>query len=450
MTDTVTRWFSLRNRLLSLLLGGMAAGWLVIIVITYFDAHKEVDELLDAQMVQVAQTLMALASEYDDDDDITELQGSGHKYQKKFVFQIWDSDGHLLLRSIEAPREVLTEHDGFSDSGERDKQRWRYYSQWDRQHNLRVVVGENHHVRDEMTQHIIGRMLAVSLIGLPVLGLWSWLAIQRGMRPINAVADAVAQRDPEHLDPVRPLTAPREVRPLLESINQLLDRVGRSLEGERRFTADAAHELRTPLAALSAQAQVALRARDEDERRHALEQLAASARRASHLVDQLLTLARLDPAAELPLASVALDRIAAEVCAEHGADALDQQIDLALMAVPATVMGNETLLRILLRNLIDNAIRYSGRDGKVDVGVTAAASGVELTVSDNGPGIPVESHAAVLQRFQRLAGQAVDGSGLGLSIVARIAELHGAHLTLAAGLPAATGCGLCVKVVFRA
>ena len=450
MPDTITRWFSLRNRLLTLLLGGMAAGWLAIIVVTYFDAHKEVDELLDAQMVQVAQTLMALASEYDDDDDITELQGSGHKYQKKFVFQIWDRDGHLLLRSIEAPKELLTDRDGFSDSGGRGKKRWRYYSQWDKQHNLRVVVGENHHVRDELTQHIIGRMLAVTLLGLPVLGLWSWLAIRRGMRPIDAVADAVAQRDPEHLDPVRPLTAPREVRPLLESINQLMERVARSLEGERRFTADAAHELRTPLAALTTQAQVALRARDADERDHALAQLEASARRASHLVDQLLTLARLDPSAELPLAPVALDQLAGEVCAEHGAGALEKQIDLSLQATPLTVMGNETLLRILLRNLIDNAIRYTGAGGKVDAGVTALEGGIELSVCDSGPGIPEEARAAVLQRFQRLAGQEVEGSGLGLSIVARIAELHGARLTLASGLPSATGCGLCVKVTFLA
>ena len=226
-----------------------------------------------------------------------------------------------------------------------------------------------------------------------------------------------------------------------------LGRVGQTLDNERRFTADAAHELRTPLAAITAQAQVAARARDAAERDHALAQLTTSARRASHLVEQLLTLARLDPAAELPMSELRLDTLAAEVCADHGAAALEKNVALELAApTPVTVSGNAAMLRVLLRNLVDNAVRYTPAGGKVGVGVTALHGEVLLTVSDSGPGIPAAQRANALRRLHRLAGQDIEGSGLGLSIVARIAELHRARLELADGIGRP---GLSVKLVFR-
>ncbi|GAB1394574.1 ATP-binding protein [Rhodocyclaceae bacterium] len=441
-----TRWFSLRRRLLVWLLGGVTAGWLVAMMFTYVDAHEEIDELFDAQMVQVAQTLIALASEYDDDDDVARLESDGHKYQKKFIFQLLDAEGRLLLRSPVAPLTPLTGKDGFSESAARGKDRWRYYSQWDREHNLRVVVAENHHVRDELTEHIVGRLLLPALFGLPLLGAWIWFATQRGLWPIGAIAADVAGRAPDRLDPVVPVAAPREVRPLLDAMNALFGRVAGALDKERRFTADAAHELRTPLAAIVAQTQVAQRARDDAERAHALDQIAAGAQRAGRLVEQLLTLARLDPAADLPRSAVRLDELAAEVCADHGTAALDKRIALELDApAPVVVDGNLDMLRVLLRNLLDNALRYTPPDGKVGVGVTAQAGKISLSVSDSGPGIPSEERENVLRRFHRLAGQETEGSGLGLSIVARVAELHAARLTLGDGIGTP---GLTVMIVF--
>lgn len=441
-----TRWFSLRRRLLGLLLGGVTAGWLAALVFSYFDAHHEIDELFDAQMVQVAQTLLALASEYDDDDDVARLEADGHRYQKKFVFQLWDADGRLLLRSPQAPTEPLVGKDGFTESDGRGKDRWRYYSQWDREGELRVQVAENHHVREELAVHIAGRLLLPALFGLPLLGAWIWFATRRGLAPIGVIAAQVAGRAPGHLDPVVPVEAPQEIRPLLDAMNVQFGRVAALLDMERRFTADAAHELRTPLAAIAAQARVAQRARDAAEREHALDQLVAGAGRASHLIEQLLTLARLDPAVGLPLEMVRLDTLAAEVCADHGAAALERRIVLELDAPqPAGLSANDALLRILLRNLLDNALRYTPPGGKVGVGVTAGAVGVTLSVSDSGPGIPAAERENALRRFHRLAGQETEGSGLGLSIVARIAELHGARLELADGIGAP---GLAVRVIF--
>lgn len=297
-------------------------------------------------------------------------------------------------------------------------------------------------VRKELAEHLLAGMLAPLLFGLPLLGAWIWFATRRGLAPLDRVAEEIAARAPERLDPVAPAVAPREVRPMLDAMNALFGRVAIALDQERRFTADAAHELRTPLAAIVAQAQVARRARDDAERDHALGQIAVGAQRAGRLVDQLLTLARLDPAAGLPLAPVRLDELAAEVCADHGAAALEKNIALELDAPePAVVAGNADMLRALLRNLLDNALRYTPAGGKVGVGVTVDV----LAVSDSGPGIPAAERENALRRFHRLAGQETAGSGLGLSIAARIAELHGARLELADGIGAP---GLAVRVTF--
>lgn len=301
-------------------------------------------------------------------------------------------------------------------------------------------------IHKELTDHLLKTMLVSLLFGLPLLGGWLWFATWRGLKPLDAVAAEIAQRAPERLDPVVPVAAPREVRPLLEALNALFARVDQAMQNERAFTADAAHELRTPLAAISAQAQVAARARDAVERDHALAQLSVSARRASHLVEQLLTLARLDPARPLEMGQVRLDLLAAEACADHGAAALEKNITLELDAPqPVGVEGNEAMLRILLRNLVDNAIRYTPAGGKVEVGVTARQGVARLTVSDDGPGIPADKRAEALRRLHRLAGQEIEGSGLGLSIVARIAELHHAQLELRDGIGQP---GLTVQVTF--
>jgi signal transduction histidine kinase len=297
-------------------------------------------------------------------------------------------------------------------------------------------------VQKELAEHLIESLLSPLLFGVPVLGAWIWFATRRGLAPLDRIAEAIAARAPERLDPVVPAEAPREIRPMLDAMNGLFGRVAGALDKERRFTADAAHELRTPLAAIVAQTQVAQRARDAAERAHALDQIATGARRAGRLVEQLLTLARLDPAVGLPRAAVRLDELAAEVCADHGAAALEKNIALELDAAePVVVQGNADMLRVLLRNLLDNALRYTPPGGKVGVGVTAH----ELSVSDSGPGIPAEERESALRRFHRLAGQETEGSGLGLSIVARIAELHGARLKLGDGIGAP---GLAVRVKF--
>jgi len=425
-----TVWFSLRRRLLGLLLGGVAAAWLVTMVFSYIDAHHEVDELFDAQLAQAAQTLLALAG-HDEGDDISDLGDAAHKYQRRLRCQIWRADGKLLMRSNNAPQTPLTTAIGFSET-RGEEGHWRHFSQWNEDHSLQVQVSENHHIRDELIGHIAWRLLFPALFGLPLIGLWVWLATRHGFASLDGIARQIASRDPQQLQPVHPAAAPEEIRTLLESLNGLFQRVEHTLESERRFTADAAHELRTPLAALHAQLQVAQRARDEDERNRSLSQLQSGLTRAVHLVDQMLQLARLDPESSLPdPQAVDLATLAESVCADLGPQILAKNLDFDLEAPPeALVTGQAEWLRVLIRNLVDNAVRYTPEGGQVRVAIRLNGNTIDLSVSDSGPGIPVEERESVLRRFHRLNQGSQPGSGLGLAIVARIAELHGATLCL--------------------
>jgi two-component system sensor histidine kinase QseC len=440
-----TVWFSLRYRLLALLLGGVAAAWLATMVFSFADAHHEVDELFDAQLAQAAQTLLALAA-HDPDHDIQDFGDAAHKYQRRLLFQIWRADGKLLMRSNGAPQTPLTDANGFSET-KGPEGRWRHFSQWNSDRSLQVQVSENHRIRDELIGHIAWRLLAPALLGLPLIGLWVWLATRHGLASLGGIARQIASRDPKQLHALAPPAAPEEIRPMLEALNGLFLRVESALEAERHFTADAAHELRTPLAALQTQLQVAMRARDDDERRQSLQQLQSGLSRASHLVEQLLQLARLDPESGLPDPQpVDLAEISEAVCAELGTQILDKNIDFDFSADSGcTVVGQSEWLRVLIRNLVDNAIRYTPAAGRVRVDLQRDGATCRLRVSDSGPGIPAGEREAVLRRFHRLNDTDQPGSGLGLAIVTRIAELHDARLELAD----AEASGLLVSVTWN-
>jgi len=285
------------------------------------------------------------------------------------------------------------------------------------------------------------------LLALPVLAILIWIVIGRGIRPLTRVADEVANRAPQHLDPLDTHAVPQEIMPLVNSLNVLFARLQQAFEHERRFTADAAHELRTPLAALKTQAQVALNASIPEQQHNALLNVVTGVDRATHLVEQMLTLARLEPrtfleshknnisAVEIQHADIQnLHKLAAHSLAEIAQTAFEKNIELSLdeMAEGSTaqVMGNADMLGILLRNLIDNAIRYTPPNGEVKVHIHTDNQQVILQVSDTGVGIPQAERTRVLERFYRVLGNQESGSGLGLSIVMRIAELHGATVSL--------------------
>ena len=427
----------------------------------YIDSRHEIGELLDAELVQSAMVLLAL-SDHElmeqrltgptaisiDDNTIAPQDGLTHKYEKKLAFQVWLGDATLAIRSSSAPRVHLSSvTSGFSDQIIAN-QAWRIYSVQHKKVPILVQVGERYDVRGDLTEQIVRRMLSPMITTLPILALMIWYGVGFAMKPLNRLAKEVATRAADYLSPVDHHHVPAEAQSLVHSLNALLARLQQAFDSERRFTADAAHELRTPLAAIKAQAQVAQRTHVQQDQQRALQQVINAVDNATRVAQQLLTLARLDPAVPLTnLKKVDLTHLASTVIAELVPLALKKRIDISL-AEPShgIVHGTSDALTILLTNLVDNAINYTPESGSIVVGVTSHEDHVILSVADSGPGIPADEREKVLERFYRGRDVTEPGSGLGLSITQRIAELHQARIAMG---ESSLG-GLLVEVIFPA
>ena len=302
------------------------------------------------------------------------------------------------------------------------------------EHLVLMQVAETKGKRSTLATEIIKGVMVPQFIILPLAVLLVWLALVRGIRPLNDLEQRIRARKPDDLSPIEESFIPQEVAPLVSSINDLLTRLKVSLTTQKRFLADAAHQLKTPLAGLRMQAELAQRETDAHEIHGSLQQIARSSTRATHTVNQLLALARAETTGRtLPSAALDLAKLVTGVVRDSVPRALEQGIDLGYdgpEAMPANCLleGNRTLLQEMVRNLVDNALHYSGHGGVVTARVLFDRfSGVQiLQVEDNGPGIPESERELVLQPFYRALGTNVDGSGLGLAIVHEIAQQHGA------------------------
>ena len=370
-------------------------------------------------------------------------------YLDKFNFQVWTNGGKLLLHSSGAPKIPLTaDRDGFSDKTI-GNQRWRVFTAYNNKAGIRTVLAERYDTRNELGHRIAQDDLYIMLLTFPLSGLLIWIIIGRGLDSLDRVAQELANRAPSHLEPVNIKEVPEEIKPVLDELNKLFFRLKEGFEREKRFAADAAHELRTPLAALKAQAQVALNSNVIEEKNAALVKLIASVNRSTHIVQQLLTMSKLVPEASNinDLVVVNLAKIAQEVLVMLAPTAIEKQIELEFEPEKRTpnFLGNPTAISILIRNLVDNAIRYCKEDGQVLVKVYRLNNEVVLEVRDNGPGIPVELQSRVFERFFRVLGNKSPGSGLGLAIVQQICALHNGRVVLESPKE---GTGLVVKVFF--
>ncbi len=360
--------------------------------------------------------------------------GTPISYINKFNFQVWSDDGQLLLHSPNTPKVPLTsDKDGFNDK-KIDNQDWRVFTAYNPIAGVRTVVGERYNTRNELGHRIAQDDLYIMLLTFPLSGLLIWIIIGKGLDSLDAVAKEVSNRAPHQLDPLDTGDIPEEILPVIKELNKLFYRLDQAFEREKRFAADAAHELKTPLAALKAQAQVALKTKDEKERKKALKNLIKSVDRSTHIVQQLLTLSRLVPESGSisDITEVNLVTLCREIICDLAPSAIEKQIEIALETKikVAKITGNFTALSILIRNLVDNAIRYTPESGHVTVEITKEKNHITLSVTDTGPGIPEEFRKRVFERFFRVFGNSSPGSGLGLAIVEQIANLHSASVTL--------------------
>ena len=433
---------SLRRTLLLSLLGALVAVFVGAGFATFMTARAEIDDLMDYQLRQLALSLRdplfgrpvapAVAPEESLD----------------FIIQVWDNSGVQLYLS--RPHSVLPAlaQLGYSVM-QTPEGEWRTFAIPLRD---RVVqVAQPMAVRNRMAADAALRTLLPLLAAIPLFAVLIWYLVGRGLQPLERLAGDVASRRPDALQPLLAEHVPEEAQPIVHALNQLLGRLDSTLAAQRAFVADAAHELRTPLAALQIQLQLCERASDAQSRAAAMMELRAGLQRATHMVQQLLTLARQEPGATppSPQAPVRLAEVARQTLADHAQLADARRIDLGATELDdePVVHAEAAALHTLVSNLVDNAIHYTPEGGQVDVSVHREAEDGQarywLTVCDSGPGIPPEERERVFDRFYRRPGQAESGTGLGLAIVRSIAERHGASLVLDAsplgGLRVAVG-----------
>lgn len=418
---------SLRARLTGALLLAVLAFAALQAAVTYRTARAETEALFDAQMQRIALSLSGSlgAGALSDDAPAADTPAA-----REMIIQIWRADGVMLYRSPQGrllpPQTVI----GFSDTVAGGEP-YRIYAL--RTATQVVQVAQQTEARGRMAGQLALRaVLPVALLA-PVLMLIVWWVVGRAIGPIERVRRQVAARRPDDLAPLPTAGLPAEVRPLVGEMNGLLTRLSAAWDALTHFTADAAHELRSPLAALRLQAQSLQRAPDDATRAIATERLLAGIDRATRLVEQLLALARQEGAGEgAELVSLDLTALARNALADAEPEAARHAIALTLDAPTAHVVlrADEAALAVLLRNLLGNALRHTPPGGQVRVGVREEASVIDLTVEDSGPGIAPDERARVQDRFYRVPGTPGHGSGLGLAIVRAIAERHGAALTL--------------------
>ncbi|HWI80766.1 ATP-binding protein [Ramlibacter sp.] len=439
---------SLQGRLLALVLGLVLLVWASTSVMTWVDARHELDELLDSHLAQAAALLVVQQADLEEAHDVD--APSLHRYAPKVAFQVFH-DGRLVLRSANAPAWPMAAGDrlqqGFRTVSV-DGTAWRVFATHGAERDVQVYVGEQVASRASILRAVLRSTSWPMLVALPLLALAVWWAVAQGLAPLRRLGRTLAERPAHDLQPVRIADAPSEMTPLLAALDGLLARIAELLQSERRFTADAAHELRTPIAAIRAQAQVALGEPDDTLRRHALESTLAGCDRAARLVEQLLTLSRLEAESPGPRQRTELAPVVQRAVAEVAPRAVGKQQAIELDAAPGCVVaGDEALLQALARNLVDNAVRYSPRGARVQVRVARDGARIVLEVQDSGPGLDQADRQRLGQRFFRVPGSEESGSGLGWSIVRRIAAAHGAEVSLQRS-PALGG--LAVRVAFAA
>lgn len=432
----------------------------VSIVGSYYLQEKRINETMDDLLVEVGLIFNKMARAhnfYQETQEnkhirltryIADLNRVSLKNKGKYLFQARDQSGNFMGGLPSYEHASLIGKAGFSDKYINGK-KWRVFTAYNTRDNYVFALAEDYDFRYIIFKNLIRDGIFLILLIYTTSGFCIWLLMNSALKRIRSFANEVSTREANRLDPISTDKVPIEILPLADELNQLLARLHQAFEREKQFSGDAAHELHTPLAALRTHAQVALKTTDPVEIHGYLQKVILSVDRCAHVVQQLLTLYRLTPETitEQYFSSIDLETIAADVIYQSSPSAMRKQIQIKL-SVPqklGRVNGNVTALHILLRNLVDNAIRYSPKRSCIDVVIQNLPDEIMLSVIDHGAGIPEELQTQVLQRFFRILGSRVQGTGLGLAIVDQIAKLHQASLQL----KTSPGGGLTVEVKFR-
>ncbi len=452
---------SLRKRLLVYLVCATSCVWGISAWMSYLKTKEEVSQLFDAQLAQSAGVLHAFVesmlhqgslSEHWDATNASDLLDNHkltHKYARRIAFQIFSIEDGLVLRSKSAPEFALSDSFyGLSNTLITGAQ-WHVFSVANNNGEYVIHVGQREDVRKEIIHEVARQLLWQFLLGLPFLAIIIWFTISHTLMPIEKLRKQLARREAGYLEPLPIRNLPKEIIPLVNELNALLSQLELALENERSFASDASHELRTPLAGLLLQVQVAQKTTDSKMHEQALDKAHQAVLRMTRIVQQLLTLSRLQNQTDtLAIEPVTLNYEIVEVISEVEALAHQKKVEVEFQHFATLkTTGNKQLINILIRNLIENAVKYAPVQGKVNVTLTQQDKRILLSVSDNGPGIKQEDCERLIRRFYRSVetAKSTEGSGLGLSIVKRIADLHDSEVIF---LKSKLG-GLQVNVLFE-
>lgn len=427
---------SLRRRLIGWISIPILLASLLIFTGGYVSAWHEVEEIYDAQMVHSAKVLLQLTThELMEDEGVhlgTENTSLHHKYERKMGFRVW-VDGKLITQSSNVSEFASFEAPpGFSDQ-DIGEYKWRFFVFIDPAHKIQVEMSERYDVRYELINQLMSALVLPALLLIVSIVVLVWIGVRKAIMPVVKISGDVDARGTDDLSPISSPSIPDEISPLVQALNRLFLRIQQSFQREREFTDHAAHELRTPLAAMKTQTQVLMKkAADMPECRDGLENLNASINRATHLVNQLLSLSRLQHDV-FALGKMDLSGCVREALDEALAGMNEKGLIVkADIADSILVKGNSAYIAILLRNLLDNAMKYTPSGGTVTVSLKP--SGL-LSVADTGAGVPDADKARIFDRFVRVDKTGQEGSGLGLSIVQGIAAAHHAPITLRNNTP---------------
>jgi len=444
---------SIRYFLLISLLLSITFASAVTAIGNYILDEQVVQPFLDGQLAKIAAFVNVINQSTTKDEKIRSyindyLHTEQHIYLENIIFQVWNAQGQLQLHSTHSPiNSLYSAPVGYSDVTINDND-WRVYAMIDSGTHAKIIVAELYNIRHELVDDIARGNAYILLITYPLFGLLAWVIVTIALRSVTRVTNEISNRASTYLEPVEQTQIPIEIKPLVIELNQLFIRLKLAFERNKRFAADAAHELRTPLAALKTHTQVALKSDNDNDRITALQKVIQGVDRSSHVVAQLLTLSRLGEETTLSdIRLVDLHKIATEIIASIAPYSFEKNVEIELTPAPesAIILGNDIALGILIRNIVDNAIRYTPPQGEVIVAIVTTPTQVIFRVTDSGPGIPVELRERVFERFFRILGTTATGSGLGLAIVGQIADLH--HATISLNTPP-NGKGLQFDVAF--
>lgn len=438
---------SLKKQLLLSLVTSLFLVSGVTAYISYKLTRDEITELFNADLAQSARVAQAFVEnllrqrtltkvwEHEKAPELFATPILGHKYERKIAFQLRSVKDGLVLRSESAPEFALSlTRNGYSETTIHD-QLWHVFSISSESGEYVIHVGQRDDIRRQLVESVAGQQIMGFLAALPVTALVIWLIVARTLSPINQLKDQLASREAGFLEPLSDDKLPEEILPVVGQINTLFAMLEQAFANERNFTSDASHELRTPLAGLMTQIQVAQKVEDATMRDQALEKAKQAVLRMTHMVQQLLTLSRVQHHdAGIDKQPLDVHQAAAAVIADLDHVAHDKRMEIALGGErDVRVLANPPLFQVLLRNLLDNAIKYSPAGGRIEVNVGRREGQCWLSVDDNGPGIADGDYQRITQRFYRCleTANSVEGSGLGLSIAQRIVAIHAADISFA-------------------